>query len=244
MNQEAPDNSNMDVETSQQAAPAQETQQSAPAQPTVSQEQINKMIESGVQQIPGFSDFQQYQAFLKSQNETNVNNPFEGDLNLSNIDEAAKFTYQKTTAQEEILTRQQQEIEQLKLDKAQRDYESAYDNFTTYWEDKYPNEESMINAINAALPFLPKELQGEYQKAINGEGYLTANFLANLDQAMKNKWIAELDNPESGVLDALLAERAKRKSLQDQSMLSSNAQTSDSGKRTDDFSAEVIYYDN
>lgn len=194
-----------------------------------------------VQNIPGFKQYQDYENYKNKQAEPA--NPFEQGLNLANVTDAAKYTYENLTAQEKKLLELEQKAQYLETREAQRDYEASMNQLVTSWEDSYSDEESLNNAIVEAVPYLPPQLQQQWQAANNGQGFLDANFIANLDQAMKSLWVHKLRDPSSGALDALLQQQAQRKALQDQSMLSSNAQTSDSGKQTDSYSAEVTYYD-
>tara|TARA_R110000823_G_scaffold217636_2_gene346961 strand:+ start:261 stop:980 length:720 start_codon:yes stop_codon:yes gene_type:complete len=196
---------------------------------------------SEVQNIPGFKQYQDYEKF-KNQ-EVKAPNPFDSEIGLGNITDATQHLYGQLTADQQKMHEYNEKVSRLEAKEAARDYEVCLDQLTNYWEDKYDNEDSFINAINEAVPYLPRNLQQQFAAATSKQGYLDSNFIANLDQAMKNLWIYKLDDPSSGALDSLLAQKAQRKALQDQSMLSSNSQTSDSGKQTDNYSAVVKYYD-
>lgn len=222
------------------AAPAE-----APAAPQIDTAQIiNEAKQAAlneVQNIPGFKQYQDYENFKNKSAEPI--NPFDSELNLANVTDATKHLHGQLTADQQKYQQQNEQLQHLMNKEAQRDYEVGMTQLTNYWEDKYSDEESFGNAINEAVPFLPAQLQQQWVNANNGTGSLDAQFLGNLDQAMKNLWISKLDDPTSGALDALLSQQAQQKALQDQSMLSSNTQTNDSGKQTDNYSAEVTYYD-
>jgi hypothetical protein len=196
---------------------------------------------SEVQNIPGFKQYQEYENFKNSQ--AKPQSPFDTELNLANITDATQHLHNQMTAEQQRLTAIEQKAQYLEAKEAQRDYEVALNQLNSYWETKYTDEATYNKAVSEAIPYLPKELQTQWVNANSGTGTLDAVFLAHLNQAMSNMWLAKLDDPNSGALDALLAEKAQRKALQNKSMLSSQSQTSGSGKQVDDYSAKVTYYD-
>ena len=222
---------------------AQETAQPAESSqaPGLTQADVNRMVQQAQASDPRFQKLEQLEQLFSPQQEEV--NPFTGELGFEQFPEAAQYLNNNQNVHNQQLQEQAEQIAYLKQREAQRDFESAMNNFTTYWEEKYTEEQSLVNAINESLPYLAPDLQQQYQAAVNGDGYLDANFMANLDQAMKNKWISQLDDPNSGALDALLKEAAKKKALQDRSMLSSNTQTTDTGKKQDKFSSRLIILD-
>jgi hypothetical protein len=236
-----------DVGASQEApSSAPEISQSQPAReanpqpPALTQAQINKMTQEALRSDPSFQQFEKLKEVFNPQQKQV--NPFDAELGLYNVTEAAQYLNQGLTQQERELLAVKQDIAAFKQEKAVRDYESAMETFTTHWEDSYADEESFNGAIAQAIQLDPN-LARQYQAAQQGVGTLDANFIANLNQTMNNLWVAKLKDPSSGALDTLIKQAQQRKMLQDQSMLSSNAQTTDAGRSTDKFSSKLVIFD-
>lgn len=236
-----------DVGASQEApASAPEISQSQPAReaipqpPAITQAQLNKMTQEALKSDPSFQQFQKLKEVFNPQQKQA--SPFDTELGLYNVTDAAQYLHQGLTAQERELLAVKQDIETFKQEKAVRDYESAMETFTTHWEDSYADEESFNGAIAQAIQLNPVLAQ-KFQAAQNGSGSLDANFIADLNQTMNNLWVQKLKDPSSGALDILIKQAQQKKMLQDQSMLSSNAQTTDAGRSTDKFSSKLVIFD-
>lgn len=207
----------------------------------IPQELIDSKVNQAVGNNPQFQQYMQYQEFLRSQQENEVS-PFDQELGLENITDAAKHLYDQSGQTNERLSEYEQKLQFLEAKEAQRDYEAAMETFTTSWEDQYADEESFNNAIKAVITSNPT-LSQQFQQAQQTGVPLNADFIAQLNDSMSIHLANQLRDPNSGALQALVEQQAKRKALQNQSMLSSNTQTTDSGKTQDPFSSTLTIFD-
>lgn len=229
---------NESINTPEVEASASEPE--AKEQVSYSDVDINAKVSEALNSNEDFKKFQQYQNFLNSNKEES--NPFSAELGLGNLPDAAKYLYENLGTTQQKLQEFEQKAAYLEAKEAQRDYEAATNQFNEYWTSRYTDQESFNNAFMEAISRVP-ELKTKFETA-KKQGYgLDANFIAHTHQAMANLWLSKLDDPNSGVLDALIAEHSKKKALKDQSMLSSNSQTTDSGRTQDRFSSRLTILD-
>lgn len=206
---------------------------SSVSEPSVTQADLdsyfNNTINEKLNSNPEFKKFLSYQEFLNSTNNKKPSNPFETGVGLDNVTDAASYLHQNLTEHEKKLLEIEQKAAYLEHKEAVRDYEATREQFNSYWEGKYPDQESFNNAFIAAV----KADQGLTQRFVQAQqlgGGLDAGFIAQVHQVMSNLWLAQLDDPNSGALDNLIKEAQRKKALQNRSMMNSNVQTTDSQK--------------
>ena len=239
----AEDINNIPESTASESAPASSqpaaaTPAAAQSTPAITQAQMNQMAQEALNGNQLFQQFQKFNQF--SNQEQKPKSPFEQGIGFENITDAAQFLHQEQAAAQRELAEVRQETQYIKQYQAQEQFDKRLNALSGYWSDKYDGDESFQNAAMEAINMNPRLAQ-KYQEAERAGG-LTADFVADLHQSMVNLWQFKLDDPNSGVLDSLVKQAAKRKALQNQSMLSSNTQTTDSGKTHDKFSSRLIIY--
>ena len=253
-------NENIQPESTTQEASSQEVAQETPqqqvSQPQLDTQQVQQQaaqiaqqtLESQIANNPLLQQFSQFQEF--SQQQQQPSNPFDQELGLQNLPGAAKYAYeqgQQTSSRVEALEAQVQQIAQ---EKAALEYQNTLSGLRNQWTgiygvpegtDSSKVDEVIDNAIWKSIESDPM-LAAQANAALSEQGYLSTDFLNQVGQKMKNDVAENILDPtkRDSFLKNLVQQELVRKDLQNQSMISSNIETSDSGKKTDNFSATFI----
>lgn len=208
-------------------------------------QQQNDLISQQSQQLQQLQDqfasnplFQAMQSLNVQQKEPT--NPFEQDLGLQNLPDAAKYTYEQQVQSNQKLQQLEAQVQQMAQEKAAIEYQSTLSDLRNQWTGIYgspegdSSDEAIDNAIWKSIESDPV-LSAQANQALSEQGYLTTDFLAKVSQKMDSDIAANIKDPSKreAFLKNLVQQELQRKDLQNQSMISSNIETNDSGKKTD-----------
>lgn len=217
------------------SAPAEGSKESSPAEsaPAFDQNQINDLVGNLVnERLSPYQDDLQLLNQLRGGNKQEGSDPF-ADPSLADSPELLKTLNDKLSAQDKL-------IRELTSEKQGRDYQNSLDDFTSNLNGVLSDEETLTAEMTAAIQNSP-ELTQQYTDAVNGKGRLDANFLNSLKKEIAWRVVQGLNDPNSGILDSLVAKHGRKEELRDNSMISSNQDLSGGKASNDGFSAQVTY---
>ena len=249
----------------QDSAPAEAPASEAPAPaaetsaPDFSQyeQQIQAQNQQIAQQSQQLQEFQDQflnnplmQAFQQASQPQQPTNPFEQELGLQNLPDATKYAYQQNVQTSERVQQLEEQLGAMQQERMAMEYQNTLSGLRDQWKGIYGSpdgetpekvNEAIDNAIWKSIESDPM-LAAQANQALSEQGYLDNNFLKKVEQKMDSDIAAAIKDPNKreGFLKTLVQQELRRKDLQNQSMLSSNIETSDSGKKTDSFSATFI----
>lgn len=225
----------------QEQAQAQES--AASSSPSVDPEYINELASQSIQQQiaanPEMQQFLKFQQFANQDNQQELN-PFAQGVSLENVTEAAQYGLNQVDQTQAQLKEYQDRLAAQEQWIANENLNRGMENFNSYWEEVYPDEDSFAAAFNNAVQASPELAQKVQQANAGVQGAFTVQDLAQVNQIMQNQTLNELLNPNSQVLDGVVEARARRKALQDQSMLSSNQEAQGGSNNTHDGISAIV----